>query len=530
LFFLFVLFLLLAVAAARISASDGLPLRDSAVADRYALWAKDAMERGQWSQALAGLERAADFADVSSDISYLLALARSNQGESRALILEALNKALYVNRWNFFDSEAALLFRAETLINIRAYQEALADLSRVRRSPAQAVLTLRALAAFRPQDFFGYMTNVLDLYPRETRPARIFFSFLNAERRAGRIPGRNEMELLELVIRRLPALLLNDRELAWMAAPFMWDRNEARRLVLSYRAINDPVPQSIPAALRLGVIDEETALRELFSGNALDRMLLDEVWELLADEEAISLFRRNLSGFTGVITEDADGDGIPETLAEYFEGMLTRSIYDATQDGVPNLIVYFEAGEPRRAFERLLPEGVIAAAGRTAAIQWERYPAILDVEVDGARFIPRPFDFHYSPFVFNNLWNSGLLFPERDPLTAPLTKRILVFNSLRVERSSFEFSGGIEIVDLNQGVPVRAREFVGDLMVSETEFFRGRPQLQRVDLTLGGRMDTVRIFRDASESGANRPMELEDLWDYNREIEYTVSGVEWLND
>ena len=504
-------------------AFEPLPLRDSAVAERYALWAMDLIERGQWPQALAGLERAADFADVSSDISYLLALARSRQNNSRGTILEALSRALYVNRWNVFTSEDARLLKAETLIGIRAHHQALHELSMVRRSPREAVLTLRALSFARPWDFFAHMTHTLDRYPRETEPVRLFFSFLANEHRAGRVPARDELDLLELVIRRLPALLIHDRELAWMAAPFMWDRAEARRLVLAYRAIHTPEPQSIPAALRLDIIDEETAVRELFAGAVLDRGLLDEVRELLRGDEAISLFRRNLSAFTGVIIEDADRDGIPETVAVYFEGMLVRYTYDATQDGLPNLTVYFEAGVPMRAYELLLPER--GGGQRAAAIQWERYPAILEVELDGVRYIPRPFDFHYAPFVFNNLWDSGLLFPERDPLTPPLTRRALVFNTVRVQRPSREFHGGIEVVELSQGIPIRAREYVGNLVVSETEFLSGRPQFQRVDLTLSGRMDTIRRF-----TGAYRPMELEDLWDYNRDIEYTVFGVEWVHD
>ena len=514
--------LLLFAATVNVHVFGDFPLRDTAVAERYARWAKDTIERGLWQQALIGLERAADFADVSSDISYLLALARLNQNESRRSALEALNQALYVNRWNLFDSETARLLRAQTLIEIRAFHEALIELSRVRRSPQEAVLTLRALAASRPWDFFAHMRNTLDLYPRETGPVRVFFDFLNAEQRAGRFPGREELELLELVIRRLPALLLSDRELAWMAAPFMWDTAEARRLILAYRAIHNPVPESLPAALRLGVIAEETAVQELFADPVIDRGLLDEVRELLQSEDAISLLVRNLSAFTGVITEDADGDGIPETFAEYSWGMLMLYNYDADQDGVPDLTVFFEGGAPRRALVLLPPE---AGTTRTAAIHWERFPAILEVELDGVRYIPRPFEFHHSPFLLRNLWGSGLLFPERDVLTPLLTRRVLVFNSLRVERPSLEFRGGIEVVELNQGVPVRAREFVGNLMVAETEFLGGRPQFQRVDLTLSGRMDTVRRF-----SSAHRPMELEDLWDYTRDIEYTVSGVEWLHE
>ena len=93
--------------------------------------------------------------------------------------------------------------------------------------------------------------------------------------------------------------------------------------------------------------------------------------------------------------------------------------------------------------------------------------------------------------------------------------------SYRLERPSLEFKGGIEVVELAQGIPIRAREFVGDLMVSETEFLRGRPQLQRLDLNFDGRMDTFRRFRRPY-----RPMELEDLWNFDRDFEYVVSDWE----
>ena len=499
-------------------AFDGFPLRDDAVAGRYAQWAIAAMERGEWPQALAALERAADFSDVSSDISYLLARARSNQGQSRRAVLQALDQALYLNRWNMFNNEAGRLFRAQTLIEIRDHQEALTELSRLGASPQQAVLTLRAVAASRPWEFFTHMAQVLDIFPRETAPVRVFFDFLNAEHRAGRLPSAGELQLLELVLRRLPALLDDDGELAWMAAPFIWDMVEAARLILAYRATHDPSPQSLPAALRLGVIGEQAALEELFATDTLDRSLLDDVRELLQGEDAIAAFGRNLSAFSGVITEDADRDGIPETFAEYVQGMLVRHTYDPDQDAEPDLTVYFEGGQPVRALS-VLP------GGGAATIRWERFPAVLEVELDGVQYIPRPFDFHHSPFLLDNVWDSGLLFPERDRLTALLTRRVLVFNSLQVQRPSREFRDGVEIVELRQGVPVRAREYVGGLLAAETEFLMGRPQFQRVDLTLSGRMDTLRRF-----SSVHQPMELEELWDYHRDIVYTVSGVERLYD
>jgi len=107
-------------------------------------------------------------------------------------------------------------------------------------------------------------------------------------------------------------------------------------------------------------------------------------------------------------------------------------------------------------------------------------------------------------------------------LTPPLTRRVLVSQSLRVERPSLEFPGGIEIVELNQGIPVRAREYVGNLMVSETDFLRGRPQQQRVDLDFDGKMDTVRFFKKEY-----RQMELEELWDFDRIYDRVVTVDNW---
>jgi hypothetical protein len=91
-----------------------------------------------------------------------------------------------------------------------------------------------------------------------------------------------------------------------------------------------------------------------------------------------------------------------------------------------------------------------------------------------------------------------------------------------VERPSLEFSGGIESVELNAGIPVRAREYVGGLMVSETEFLRGRPQLQRLDLNFDGKMDTVRFFKHSY-----RAVELEELWDYDRNIDEARTVSDW---
>ena len=500
------------------------------MAERYALWAKNMMNNGQWKEALAGLERAADFANVSSDLSYLLAVARSHEKMPRLSVLEALELALVTDAWNEYSPDTARLMKAENLIIIRAYADALKELSRVPASAEEAALTLKALMG-SPAQFRAFLTATLDRYPREIAPVRIFFDFLKKENsRNWEIDSepmptaalREDLELLDLINHRLPVLLLKDPELAWMAAPYMRDRDEARRLVLAYRAIYTPLPASLPVSLHLGVIDDETALEELFKASlgkpVIDIDLLAEIWGLLRREETRALFRRNLSSYTGVIIEDRDRDTIHEVSAEYFDGMITAYHYDANQDGVPELSVQFDAALPVRAEVAIPPDTSRENPAGNAAVQWERYPAIQEVELDGVQYIPRPLDFHYSPLRFVDFNGSGFLFPLRDPLGAPLTRRVLVSNSIRVERPSLEFRGGMEVVEVNQGIPVRAREYVGNMMVSETEFLRGRPQLQRVDLDFDGHMETVRHF-----SRNYRDMELEELWNYDRNVDYTYN-------
>ena len=522
------------------------PRGDSAMADLYVEWVRNAIDRGHWTEALAALERANDFANVSSDISLLLALARSHENKPRATVIEALNMALAVDRWVLYYPESARLMKVENLIAVRAYNEALVELSHVDRGPKEASLTLRALIAWRPVEFRRLLRETLDRYPRESEPVRLFYKFISNNDAAGLYPTSDDLEILELIIRRLPVLVLDDPELAWIAAPYIRDIAEARRMVSAYRAVNTPSPESLPIAFKLEVIDEETVINELFdfnherhaNGNILDIALLGEIWDLLGGESSMAVFRRNLSVYTGVIVEDADRDGIPETFAEYDRGWLRQSVYDTDQDRVPVLTVFFEGGNPIRGLALIPPESVgggysplrgpaegYVDSGLTsrkyAAIRWERYPAVLETELDGARFIPRPFDFHFSPVLFVELWGSGTLFPRRDPMTAPLTRRTLVSWSLRVERPSLEFNGGTEVVELNQGIPIRAREYVGGLMVAETEFLRGRPQIQWVDLDFNGRMDTVRRF-----SRVYRAMELEELWNYDRVFDYTVNSPE----
>jgi hypothetical protein len=495
------------------------------VAGHYFDWAQKAVDEGRLTEALAALERGTDYGDVSSDISYLLALVRLRLNLPRKETLKALETALEAGRWKNYSPGDARLLEAGILITLKRYGDALGILALLPESPQKAALRLKALA-FLPNiaEFRSCMEETLDRYPRNTEHAEIFFNFIKKERDAGRFPQENEMALLGLLLKRLPVLLIDKPALAWMAAPFVRDKEEAGRLVAAYRAANTPAAASLPAALNLGIIDEETAIEELFapqdaSPPGLDKALLGEIRDLIRNDTGRALFRRNLYTWSGVITEDSSGDGLAEASALYYKGLLTAYSWDEDQDGLPELSIEAEAGDLRKA--------EIASPGIT--VLWEQYPSVMEARLKDERFFPRPRDFHYSPVRFEEIAGSGIVFPKLDPSRAALTRRTLTAWASRVERPSREFPGAVETMRLERSIPIEAWEYLNGRLVSQTDFLRGRPIAQRVDLDLDGRLETFRRFKRLTGPPPGAELqEKETLPDYSREIDYAES--DWDGD
>lgn len=490
---------------------------DAAVAERYADWATSAISGGRWAEAEAALERARDFADVSSDLSYLLALVRSHENRSRGAVLDAVRRGLDTDRWNRYSSVQARLLEAEALLRVRAFTETLRCLALIPDADAEwyggeiACLRLRALLGLRDiPSFLSAMALTLEQYSRDPGPARILLRYA-----AGKaVPEAGERDLVDTVLRRLPLLLDEAPDMAYLAAPFIRDAGEAARLVSAYRASGGADPGAIPAALNLGVIDDDMAVEELFRLKTPDKDLILGVWKLLRGSGGRENFMRNLSRFSGVIQEDADQDGYAEARTRYGSGVIEEYAYDADQDGIFEWRIFWSAGIPMRADIALSPGGtpdtevVRNAIGLPlrdadllrASVVWEQYPAVLSAGLGGLTYGFNPREFTFSPFLIGEIPESGgMPYPERDPRGAWLTGRVLGSFAINLERPSREFSSALERITLERGIPRRAAEYLEGRAVSVTEFLQGRPVVQRIDLDLDGRMETVRRFSAQGE-------------------------------
>ncbi|MDR1231127.1 MAG: hypothetical protein LBK61_06980 [Spirochaetaceae bacterium] len=468
------------VAVAAVVFSQGYTGQE-AVAERYSLYVQSLIDAGRLDQAEAALLRAMDYADVSSDMSYQLAFVRLELGRPVNLALEAARDALDTDRFRVYRAEDARLIEARCLLAVRQYSAALRSVQFCADNADSALVRLEAWKGLDDrQTFIQEAALVLDRFARDARISALILRYA-----ATHTPAGGEQALVDRVLRVVSMLVSQAPELGYLAAPFVYDREEARRLIAAYRAVT-PVPaaESLPVALDLGVIGGESALATLFGYDTVDRDTLLSVWSLLGTDEARDAFEQTLRGFTGFITIDEDRDRIVETRVAYRAGRLLSYEHDADQDGVPDVSVRFVDETPESGF---------LAAGNIA-LSWQGFPSISHAEKDGLRYDFAPRSLFYAPFRLRELCGDTIL-PEPDGYVSTMTERTLAGFALAVTRDSREFDGAVEVITMRDGVPVYAEERLNGRVVSETVFERGVPVQQLVDLDVNGSLETVRRFR-----------------------------------
>jgi len=509
---------------------------DEQAAGQYVNWIKQAIEQERWNEALAAAQRAADFANVSSDIFYQLAFVRSHEGKNRTGIIEALDHAIDINRWTLYSENQALLLKAQQLVVMRKYMYALSVLDKVPVSADSACLRLLAFKGMAfSKDPSGYtpaaasdnfrrlMLSSLDRFSRDPRLPRIFFEYARNKQRESSQLAQDDFNILDIVLRRLPFLLEADAELAWMAVSFMRDPQEAGSLLAAYRSgglagiySRDFMPSvsSIPAALNLGLISDNEAVEELFSGArgvnsplppgitvigepVIDVEIINNVFSLLRSDEGRDFFTQKLLAFNGCIFSDDDFDGNIDTMTYYRYGVIQEFMLDKDQDNTAELQISFQSGIPVSA--------VFFFSGQASVTEvvWERYPSVEKAVFAQERFSFRPADLQFQPVSFitlgGSIRHSGINYPVLS-YQIDITRRTFISFCESVTRPSVEFNGALEKIFFERGFPVQAVETRDGQYLSVTLFEKGIPVVQYLDLDEDGRMETIRSFHRPSQS------------------------------
>ena len=524
--------LVLCAFAAGAEGIDPAAAADGKVADRYLHWAMEAVEDGRWVEAERALERGADFADSSSDLSYLLALVRYQLGRPLRSALSSVRLSLETGRWLRYSPAVARLLEARLLIGLREFEAAAQALGSLETDAT--VDYLKLLAAIGLDDgraFNSLAAGFLAAWPFDARVPRLLL-----ERLSRRVPGDAERALIDMILRRLDPLVAVDPALAYLSAPFIRDPDSRRRLVQAYRAGGAPDPASIPAALDLGLMDDLSAVGELFSAaekGPVDGELFGRVWGLLRSQSGRDYFAEEAGRFSGTIFRDGEGDGRAEMKVGYVEGRPGRCAYDADQDGLDEFSIEFADGLPAKAsiaFERLPRDGSGDSVRLPLELVWSRYPFIASATLGAARFIPASAAFPFAPVRLSPLVPGlpSFRFPEADAMVPRLTERSLVSFSSSIERRGEFRDDSIETMELVAGVPRRATERAGAAIIASTVYEAGRPVSRYLDMDGDGRLETRQRFAALKDEifpldPLPRPATSESDWDGDGIYEYAES-------
>jgi tetratricopeptide (TPR) repeat protein len=447
---------------------------NDAVAEKYFQWAQTAVDEGRWNTALAGLKRASDFAENSSDISYLLAIALIHQNQPRHDALAAVKLAVETDKWQRYSHEQGLLLQANIEVKLHHFQNALSILNIVADCSESYRVRLLALKGLQDwSHFIDSATIALEKYPKDHCIARIVLETISLA------PLSDAMRpLVNKIIERLPLLINTDPELAYIATPFIPDTDQVRRLITAYRAANKPAPASLSYSINFGVIDGKTAVDELFNSLTIDKNLMLSMWSLFRDNPSREQMRQKFLSYSGIVTEDRDQDGAAEIHTEYKDGRISKLSYDEDFDGIFETIVSFQDGVP------------VKASVRDIQVVWEQYPSVSSVLVDNQLYVLKLNDLFFAPIKLINIADG--LYPEISQTF--ISEKTLPSKTLFIERGSIEFIGAVERIEMENGIPTRSRQFLDGRIVSETAFKAGKPISEIIDLDLDGIMETKRLF------------------------------------
>jgi hypothetical protein len=495
---------------------------DLAMAEKYVQWAADSIKQERWLEAETALERAADFANESSDVSYLLALCRHHLNRPRGAVLHALDIALKTDRWTHYEKSSAFLLQAETYLALKRYSFVIASVNfALPQSPDTMLLHLRALKYLGDLPaFLRLMTQALNIYEHDPRFVSLLFESVDEQ-----IPQLNERTLIDTALRRLPLLVEKDPSLSYKAVPFLRNIEDSRRLLQNYRAENAIHPESLPLSLKIGVIDEKTMMNDFFSyrtnqysvknqsENLLYLHLIRELWDLLRNNEYKNDFIRNLLAFSGVVIEDSDNDSYPESFTRYKNGKIDFFNYDEDQDWLSELTLHFYADNdlPQTAeFETMDDDSEFLNISAyhvkdedrgKVYLEYFTYPSVKAARLGETKYFPVYREFHVAPIdvvpIVDEKWEGGEmpLYPKIVSSVSRLTKRSLISFANIIKRPSREFPEAIEEIHLTNSVVNRAREVLPDgSIISEMFFERGEPYMQYVDLDFDGKQETRRQF------------------------------------
>ena len=516
--------LLLALPAAAQSEEDGL-----APALEYLDSAISLYNSGDAQNARRSVEAGLLYSEIPADLFYLKAVLLSDADSPRGDVLEAAFEAFNgEKRWFRFEAEPAAVLAASLLAETGRYSDALSLLDRFAAEVSADTAFIRCKIAYLQRNVTQARNAVhaaLRLWPSDARFPLLFFQFEAFHRLDAKAWGRANVrelsgdagklafEIASWIVRAWNILGSPDApiEISLAAVPFLrqaspLDAARVIRRLWNMDGFNALSPQTAPflalEALRENIASADEALSAFFglgesaSGIPLDAVeLLGAIAVNAAGQETRSEIESRLSSFTGLISADANGDFIADSLLSYRLGRPHSAVYDTNQDGYPDITAECGFGEP---LSILFPQ-------LNAAIDYQAYPYAASVRVADTAFVLRSGSFSCAPLSANNL-RSKFLAPNFFYLMAdssfnlPKEKELAADAVLKIENDTVTALNGAHLALRREtfydekGSPASQREIINGAVVARTIFAGGKSSECRMDNDGDGYFETRIVY------------------------------------
>ncbi len=472
------------------------------------------MEAGDLEGAGLAAEEARALDASNADALYISALSSLRRGRPTRESEGFLRAALSGGRFLRYGADDAARLLAQILIRTKRYSEARALLDRPALAADSDALYLRSRALRFLGDERGFLDAAdsgLDRFPADARFPREILDY------AGSSPGGVETTArVARVEARLGYYRYLDPEILVLLAPFRASEEERRDTLLEYRALGRRSPRASILASELGILDGPAAAREFFSFPSLSWNDLRSLRGRMQDEAALEAFSQAFSRFSGEISRDDNGDGIPETVTSYRLGEIGSWNLDFDQDGIPEASLGFRENVPAA--------GRMEAEGGEIVFEYGEYPHLSFARFSGVRgvreylFPPGALAFPVMELSLEAGGRDGKFYaPQRTAAPIPGEAAFLAA-AYRVSERPGSVEASDRVTEFDRGLPVQSRLRTGDGRSGLVIFRNGRPSYELADMDDDGLFESRFVY-----DGEPEPMLFETDFDLDGVFEYRES-------
>lgn len=456
------------------------------------------------SQASLGLS----YDDSISDLWYVFAVSQNGLEDTKAVILNMVQKALELDNWVDYNRDAARILCADILCDTGRWNEVsgVIDSAPYLFSADAEYIRAKSLYRMRDEDSLEKarikIDNARKIYPTDTRFPLLFFKYENPESIDMSVQRLSKI-FVEKIHQYVEAAPDKDAELEIYAALFATGMDRTH-LLQSFSARNLKHPLFAQIAMTSGLKSERDALRYIipFADTGIDYDILENFIAMVTNETALKEAKDYFYSFNGLIYRDTDGDGIENLSVKYYRGRPQTVTYDANQDGQLDWTIACDYG---------LPTGGTVLADHME-FRWGTYPYLGSVDFrddkgkDLYRFELVEEALKWSPLtmkrdeVITDVTRTAFFFPEVNYESDPVSLELLVSTASTFEMNSGERKNAKVKFTILNGSFHQALYTVNGKPYAQAQFEDGIPSLRIVDSNNDGVFETTEYF-DMDDEG-----------------------------